>query len=390
MPKLFGRKKEKRSTVAFLTTMDAYDMLCKTGYTSLDKCPEIVAACRKIAEMIGTCTIRLMSNTEEGDKRIVNELSRKVDIDPMPTMVRQTWMEAIVMNLLIYGKGNAIVVPHTWKGTIQSLEPITASRVEFMAEGYRDYKVLIDGVAKDPANLLHFTYNNDETYLWKGQGLTASLSELAKALKQADTTKNAFLASEYKPSIIVKVDALTDEFASPEGRKKLINSYLKPAEPGAPWMIPAEQFDVQQVKPLTLSDLAISDTVQMDKKMVAALLGVPPYIVGAGEYKKDEHNDFIQGKIMTMAKKIAAELTKKTLINPSWYWELNVWSLLDYDLKTMSDVLLAGSDRGYVNGDEWRDRMHMNPAGLKEFKILENYIPYDMSGDQKKLVQGGE
>lgn len=390
MPKLFGKKKKQRSTVAFLTTMDAYDMLCNAGYTSLDKCPEIVAACRKIAEMIGTCTIRLMSNTEEGDKRIVNELSRKVDINPMPTMVRQTWMEAIVMNLLIYGKGNAIVVPHTWKGTIQSLEPITASRVEFMAEGYRDYKVLIDGVAKDPANLLHFTYNNDETYLWKGQGLTASLSELAKALKQADTTKNAFLASEYKPSIIVKVDALTDEFASPGGRKKLIDSYLKPAEPGAPWLIPAEQFDVQQVKPLTLSDLAISDTVQMDKKMVAALLGVPPYIVGVGEYKKDEYNDFIQGKIMTMAKKIAAELTKKLLINPSWYWELNVWSLLDYDLKTMSDVLLAGSDRGYVNGDEWRDRMHMNPAGLKEFKILENYIPYDMSGDQKKLVQGGE
>ena len=114
------------------------------------------------------------------------------------------------------------------------------------------------------------------------------------------------------------------------------------------------------------------------------------YIVGAGDYNKEAYNDFIQGKIMTLAKGIAAELTRKILISPSWYWELNVWSLMDYDLQTMSNVLLAGSDRGYVNGDEWRDRMHMNPAGLKEFKILENYLPYDMSGKQKKLIQEDE
>ena len=31
----------------------------------------------------------------------------------------------------------------------------------------------------------------------------------------------------------------------------------------------------------------------------------------------------------------------------------------------------------------------MSPAGLKEFKVLENYIPADMSGKQKKLVQDG-
>ena len=41
-----------------------------------------------------------------------------------------------------------------------------------------------------------------------------------------------------------------------------------------------------------------------------------------------------------------------------------------------------------MNGDQWRDRMHMEPAGLTEYKVLENYIPYDMSGQQGKLVQG--
>lgn len=366
----------------------ADDDICCSGYTSLDKNPEIMTACRKIASLIGSTTIHLMANTDDGDVRIVNELSRLIDIDPMPNMTRSTWMEAIVMNLLLYGRGNSIVAPHTYNGYIQSLEPISAQRVSFNPIGYRDYKVCIDGVERSPQSVLHFVYNPDKTYLWKGQGVNVSLRDVADNLKQAAHTEKAFMRSEYKPSIIVKVDALTDEFASPKGRQKLIDSYIKPERPGQPWIIPAEQFSVEQVKPLTLSDLAINDTVQLDKRMVAAILGVPAFVLGVGEYNKDEWNAFIQSTIMTLCKAIASELTKKLIIKPEWYLSFNVWSLMDYDLKTVSDVLLSGADRGYINGDEWRDRMHMSPAGLKEFKILENYIPYDMSGNQKKLEQG--
>lgn len=366
--------------------MNALTDACCPGYTSLDHNPEIMTACRKIASLIASATIYLMSNTADGDVRIVNELSRAIDIEPMPNMTRQTWMEAIIMNLLLYGKGNAVVVPHTWKGLLQSLEPIGAGRVDFLPIGYRDYKVLIDGKEKDPANLLHFVHNPDPVYLWKGRGISVSLKDIADNLKQATKTEKAFMSSEYKPSIIVKVDALTDEFASPLGRQKLIDSYVKPSTPGEPWLIPAEQFEVDQVKPLTLGDLAIADTVQINKRTVAAIVGVPAFVVGVGEYNRDEWNAFIQGTVMTIAKSVAAEMTKKLILNPSWYLQFNVWSLIDYDLKSVSDVLLSGADRGYINGDEWRDRMHMNPAGLKEFKILENYIPYDMSGNQKKLI----
>lgn len=364
--------------------------ICVSGYTRLDQNPEVLAAVRKIAELIASCTIHLMNNTADGDVRITNELSRLVDINPMPNMTRSTWMEGIVENMLVRGRGNAIVIPHTYQGYLQSLEPISASRVQFLPDpgSYRNYKVLIDGQARDPANLLHFVYNPDETYMWKGCGVTAALKDIVTNLRQATRTEKAFMSSEYKPSIIVKVDALVDEFSSPEGRQKLIDSYVKPSTPGEPWIIPAEQFSVEQVKPLTLSDLAISDTVQLDKRTVAALFGVPPYVVGVGEYKRDEYNAFIQGKIMTLAKAISQELTKKLLINPAWYWRLNVWSLIDYDLQTTSNVLLAGADRGFVCGDEWRDRLHLAPAGLKEFKVLENYIPYDLSGNQKKLVPG--
>ena len=384
------RKRNKKNGSLVFAPGSFFDEVCQSGYTPLIRVPEVVACARKISELIGSATIHLMNNTEGGDERIVNNLSRLIDIEPMPNMTRSTWMEGIIMTMLLYGKGNAIVQPHTWQGYFQSLEPISAERVTFNPIGYRDYKILIDGKAKDPGNLLHFVYNPDKTYLWKGNGVTVALKDVIDNLVQARATEKAFMSSEYKPSIIVRVDAMVEEFSTPEGREKLIDDYMKPAKKGQPWLIPAEQFDIQQVKPLTLGDLAISDSVQINKRMVAALFGVPPWVVGVGEYKKDEWNMFIQTKIMSMAKAIAAEMTKKLILNPSWYLAFNVWSLMDYDLKAISDVLLAGSDRGFVNGDEWRDRVHMNPAGLKEFRVLENYIPWDMAGMQKKLIQGGE
>ena len=363
--------------------------ICCSGYTRLSDNPEIQTGCMRIAELIGSMTIKLMSNTEDGDIRIQNELSRKIDINPNGNMTRIQWMTAIVMNLLLYGEGNSIVVPHTYGGILQSLEPISASRVTFMPVGnsYRDYKVLIDGAARNPNDLLHFAYNPDPYYLWKGRGITFSLKDIAKNLKQAQKTENAFMSSKWKPSIIVKVDALTDEFSSPEGRQKLLDSYVKPAQDGEPWLIPAEQFQVEQVRPLTLSDLAIKDTVELDKRTVASVLGVPPFLLGIGDFKRDEWNNFIQGRLRPIVLTIQQEMTRGLILSPKWYLDFNVWSLMDYDMKSMSDILLSGSDRGFVNGDEWRNRMHLAPAGLKEYKILENYLPYDMSGKQKKLIQ---
>ena len=384
----FKKKPEKRAVV--FAPGSFFDEICTSGYTPLTKIPEVVACARKIAELIGSATIHLMNNTEDGDERIVNNLSRLIDIEPMPNMTRSTWMEGIVMTMLLYGNGNAVVQPHTWEGYFQSLEPISASRVGFDAIGYRDYRITIDGKPKDPKNLLHFVYNPDRTYLWKGNGVTVALKDVLDNLVQARATEKAFMSSEYKPSIIVRVDSMIDEFSTPDGRQKIIDDYMKPAQKGQPWLIPAEQFDIQQVKPLTLGDLAINDSVTLDKRMVAALFGVPAWVVGVGEYKKDEWNMFIQTKIMSMAKAIASEMTKKLILNPSWYLTFNVWSLMDYNLKEVSEVLLAGSDRGFVNGDEWRDRMHMNPAGLKEFRLLENYIGYEYSNLQKKLIQPGE
>jgi len=386
------KKTEKRCTgqVAFVVSDGD---ICVPGYTSLDRNPEILTACRRIAELIGSMTIHLMANTERGDVRVVNELSRVIDIDPMPTMTRSMWMQSIVMTMLLYGRGNAIVVPHTHLGYLESLEPIAASRVQLLPVGgsYRDYQVWIDGVAKKPGNLLHFVYNPDKYYLWKGAGVTVSLLDVANNLKQAAATKKAFMGSEYKPSIIVKVDALTEEFSSPAGRQKLIDSYIKPETPGQPWIIPADQFSVEQVKPLTLADLAISDSVEIDKRTVAAVLGVPAFLLGVGGYDRAAWNSFVQNTIRPLAVSIAQEMSKKLILSPKMYLRFNVRSLMDFDLNSLYAVYGGLSDKGIVTGNEVRDIMGMPPReGLDDLRILENFIPADMIGQQSKLIQEGE
>lgn len=387
-----GNLPSVNSGAAFLLSQDAYDMLCVTGYTRMDRIPAIVAACRKIAEVIGMMTIHLMENTKNGDVRIENELSRKIDIDPCSTMNRSQFIEDIVMTMLLYGRGNAIVRVKTRAGILQNLQPIPADRFSLVpdATGYK-YTVLIDGVEYDPDEVLHFVYNPDRYYPWRGMGVTASLKDVADTLRQAQATEKGFMESKWKPSIIVKVDGMSERFATKEGRRKLLNEYVETQGVGEPWVIPAEQLSVEQVRPLSLADIALKDNVELDTKKVASLLGVPAFLLGVGQYNQKEWNNFVQTKIRSVVLYLQQEMTRKLIISPKWYLRFNFLSAMDYDLQTISTVYLAMQDRGDVTGNEVRDRVGMSPRkGLDELKILENYIPTDMSGNQKKLIQEGE
>ena len=160
-----------------------------------------------------------------------------------------------------------------------------------------------------------------------------------KCIRQANATKRALLESP-APSLVVKVDGLTEEFASREGREKLSKQYLDASENGRPWFIPSETFALDQVRPLTLNDLAIKSNLELDKRSVAAIFGVPPFLVGVGDYRKDEFNAFIRTRVMPRAKLIEQELTRKILFSPELYWRFNPRSLYAYDL---SEIVQAGS-----------------------------------------------
>lgn len=384
-----AREPTKRSNVAFLLGDSTSDCLGVSGYTTLSKNPEIATAIDRIAKMVASMTIHLMENRPSGDVRIKNELSKKIDIYPNRNMTRTAFIHFIVKTLLL--EGNAVVVPETRDGILVNLWPLPSSGVSFIPVGTMDYMVQSGGKTYRPDEVLHFVSNPDSNYPWKGAGYRVSLADVANNLKQAAATEKAFMSSKWKPSIIVKVDGLTDEFASPAGRKKLLESYINTNEVGEPWLIPADQFSVEQVRPLSLSDLAISDMVQLDKRTVAAILGVPAFVLGVGDFTKDSWNNFISTTIMPLAKGMEQEMTRKLLINPDWYFRFNSRSLYAYDLRDLADIGANQYIRGLMTGNEVRDWINLPPKdGLDELVILENFIPVEKIGDQKKLMQGGE
>lgn len=380
--------KRDNSAVGVITGDALFDSLTLSGYTRLDQNPEVMTCCAKIADLISSMTIHLMANKKNGDERVQNELSKHVDIYPNQYMTRKTWMTAIVMNLILYGRGNSIVIPTTKDGYLDDLVIQPASTVSFIDDGY-GYKVSISGQIFDPQDLLHFVLNPDRYRPWKGIGLTAGLQDVVGNLKQARETEKGFMESNWKPAVIVKADGLVDEFGDKEGREKLAKEYLE-TNPGEPWIIPAELIQVETVKPLSLSDLAIKDTMELDKKTVASIIGVPGFILGIGEYNEQEWNNFINTKIKQIAGIIEQEMTKKLLISEKMYFKLNASSLYSYDIQKLAKVYTDLRAIGVVTGNEVRDKMGLSPMdgeGMDELVMLENYIPTDKLGDQKKLEQ---
>ena len=220
--------------------------------------------------------------TDEGDKRLKNELSRMIDITPYSLGTRQTWVSWIVTTMFTSGDGNAFVLPASRNGRIEELLPMPGATTLPQDNGL-SYSIQWRGQMFAPDNVLHFRLHPDPAAPWRGRGPRVPLRAVPKTPRQAAATTNAFMSSRWMPSVIIKVDSNSEELRDPSGREKLMHEYIQTQRAGEPWMIPAELMDVVTVKPLSLADIAISSSVEMDKRCVAAAIRVPPYFLGVGE-----------------------------------------------------------------------------------------------------------
>lgn len=374
---------------AFLMSAEGFDSLGVRGYTSLISSPDVACAVGFLADVVSSATIHLMRNTDGGDVRVKNELSKFIDIHPYSLGTRKTFVSWIISYMLTEGDGNTFVLPVTRNGYLEDLVPMPGAYAQSINNG-ASYLVHWRGQKFSPDEVLHFILRPDLDQPWRGRGIRIQLREVLQNLRQSAATTNSFLSDKWKPSVIVKVDASAEEFASQAGRKKLLDNYIDGQKSGEPWIIPTDLMDVITVKPLSLADLAISDNVQIDKRAVASAIGVPPFIMGVGNYNQDEYNNCIRRTVIPLADIVAQELTKKLLMSPDMFFRFNSRKLYAYTYEQLAKV---GDDqyvRGIMSGNEVRDWLDLGPvSGLDERVILENYIPSSMIGDQKKLKQEG-
>ena len=388
--KLFIRQRDAPRAVGIVTQTD-WDLLFAGGYVPLYSCPEVAMCVDAIADLVSNMTLRLMRNTDTGDVRVVNGLSRAIDIVPNAYQNRKAFVYNIVSTLLTVGNGNCVVVPRfDADGNLLSLMPARPSSVMFDDLPDGGYKIRVGQTVYSPDEILHFAINPDPERPWIGRGRSVSLSSIVDCINQANATKTALQKSP-APSIVMKVDGLTEDLSTRDGRQKMIDRFVDSNDRGVPWIIPAETMELQQIKPLTVSDLAIKENLELDIKRIAGIYRVPAFMVGVGDFNRDEYDNFITTTVMSIAQVIEQELTRKLLYSPDYHITFNPRSLHSYSI---TELVSAGKelvDRMAMRRNEWRDWLGLSPdEDMEELLALENYIPADRLGDQKKLKGEGD
>lgn len=354
------------------------------GYTKLSDSPEVTTAINTIADLVSNMTIQLMKNEDKGDTRVKNEISRLVDIAPNAYQTRKSFIFWIVKSMML--NGDAVVMPITRNGAIKELRPLPNNKIRFYHDIEDEFDYVIKYKNKDyaPEDLLHFVLNPDENLAFMGTSYKVNLNDVTHNLKQASATKRSFMSSEYMPSLVMMVDSDAD--LDEDEREKFEEKYLKRKDKNKPLLLPDGLVRFETIKPLTLEDLAIHESVKVDKETVASILGIPSFVLGVGTYSKDEWNNFINTKIMSIAQ-IIQQTLNRLIVDDDMYFTFNPRSLYNYSLVEQVNAITALVKVNTLRRNEGRNWLGLAPdEEMDDLIVLENYLLQQDLSKQGKLT----
>ena len=372
---------------------DEFDDFCQTNnYIKFDTYPDVKTCIKIYADLISSMTIHLMENTEYGDKRIHNALSRFLDIEPYKYTTRKTLIYKTVEELML--TGNSILLPVYRHGEdtnyLEQLVPTSQSDVMYNKLEDGGYDIKHGNKIYRHDEIIHFVNNPNFAQPWYGESYKVYINDILLNLQQGQKIKSDYYTKHFKPKIVFLFNADADVSSSKEKRDELYEKWID-TKPGQPYILPGALVDFKHFPAMSLADIALDSNTKIDKLAVANIFGVPGFMVGIGDFNKEEYNNFINTRINPIVKEMQQEMTQKLIISPNMYIKFNIDSLKVFDTDTRNQFLLSGKSLGIFSANEIRIETGYEPIDkpeMNEYSMLENYIPINKIGEQNKLTGG--
>ena len=369
-------------------SVDEFAKSLRSGYTSLSEHPDVKACVKAIADIVSITALHLLESTDFGNKRVSNGLHRRIDIEPNRYVARTAMYYKIAEELLLYG--NSFLLPiYSKKGYLEELRPIRHNKVVYIDTNDGGYKLSVNNNLIDSDNVLHFVNNPKHSKPWQGESYKVYLRDVLENLTQSQEIKHRYYKEHFRPSLVFLANADSDSFNDEDDRENLLKRWVN-VKPGSPYILPGSLIDFKTYSPMSLTDIAVNESVEIDKKYLASLFCIPPFLLGVGSFNREEYNLFIDRAVKRICNIISQELTRKIIISENMFFRFHTESQkvvnpyhklqLMYSGKTMG--IYSANECRIAAGDEAVSKQEMN-----EYTILENYINVEDSNKQKKLIQ---
>ena len=406
--------------------------------------PEISRAIELIAGQAGQITVGLWENSEDGDIRHKNELSKIVDYAPNKLMGKQEFMTNIVIDYFI--EGNVVLIPTYHKEDDRYyLSNITYKPWRYhchaQGDGNGGYSIFVDGKEFSPNDVIHLKRLRSRNNQWEGMGLREVLKDTVDSLTVSNSKMNTFMRGAIFPKMILSVD--TDavpiskadrgigstnpiDITNPGNAKNtgpvdinnsfgsfgnnqpieeikansaknfgenIIKRYLDMGENEDYILIPGKIAKVEQIKPTNIKDTALIEAVKSLRETISLVFGLPQDVILGGKFDDKARNAFINDTIRPFMNLYCQELTRVLLFSDNYYFKPHTKSLMSMDFDKRADSVSQLVRDGIITNNEAREELgysKVDDEDADKLRQLENYVELDGTRRRRRYLERGD